>query len=144
MDKKQENSKKMAKTYHLGRVCQKCGEPIADQDRATKIHCSRWIDKFGVIHDCKRQKHALKVQPYENILLDYSAIQRETKRQIEKVIAAHGNEVSTEILNAYNINLNENLSFDYHSGLMYAGFLGFKIITNPKLNTHKIIKHEQL
>ena len=86
----------------------------------------------------------MKVQPYESILLDFSAIQRETKRQIEKVIAAHGNEVSTEILNAYNINLNENLSFDYHSGLMYAEFLGFKIITNPKLNTHKIIKYEQL
>lgn len=135
---------KKVKTYHLGRVCQNCGEPITDQDRATKTHCSRWRDEFGVIHDCKRQKHTLKTQPYDDILLDFSAVQRETKRQIEKILADHGNEVSTEVLNAYNIKLSENLSYDYHSGLLYAEFLGFKIISNPKLNTHKIIKNDKL
>lgn len=133
---------KKAKTYHLGRVCQNCGEPIADQDRATKTHCSRWRDEYGVIHDCKRQKHTLKTQLYDDILLDFSALQRETKRQIERVLADHGNEVSTEVLNAYNVKLVENLSYGYHSGLLYSQFLGFRIISNPKLNTHKIIKND--
>ena len=66
------------------------------------------------------------------------------KSVIEKILADHGNEVITEVLNAYNIKLSENLSYDYHSGLLYAEFLGFKIISNPKLNTHKIIKNDKL
>jgi hypothetical protein len=144
MSKKVQYPEKKAKTYHLGRFCQQCGEQIADQERASKLHCSRWIDEFGVLHDCKRQKHALKTQPYDSILLDFSAKQRETKRQIEKILADHGYEVSTEVLNAYNVKLSENLSNDYHSGLLYAEFLGFKIISNPKLNTHKIIKNDKL
>ena len=142
MKRKDQFSEKQAKTYHLGRVCQNCGEPIADQDRATKTHCSRWRDEYGVIHDCRRQKHALKTQPFDDILLDFSAVQRETKRQIEKILADHGNEVTTEVFNAYNVKLGENLNFGYHSGLLYAEFLGFRIISNPKLNTHKIIKND--
>lgn len=127
------------KTYKLGRVCQHCGEPIEDQARATKTHCSRWKDKTGKVHDCKRKKHQLKHQPKEDILLDFSAKQRETSRQIERVIAAHGDIVSTEVLNAYDITLSENLKYSYDSGLAIAEFLGYKIITNPKLNNHKII-----
>jgi len=98
-----------AKTFALGRVCQHCGEPIADQERASKTHCTRYRDEFGVIHDCKRRKHQLKTQLQEDVLLDFSAKQRETKRQIEKVIAAHGDLVSTEVLIAYNINPGESI-----------------------------------
>lgn len=132
-----------SKTYLLGRSCQFCGEPIEDQARPTKIHCTRWKDKNGQIHDCKRKKHQLKHQPYEDTLLDFSAKQRTTRQQIEKMIAAHGEIVTTEILNAYNVILSENLRFSYQSGLATAEFLGYKIITNPKLNNHKIEKHEQ-
>ncbi len=129
-----------AKTFALGRVCQHCGEPIADQERASKTHCTRYRDEFGVIHDCKRRKHQLKTQLQEDVLLDFSAKQRETKRHIEKVIAAHGDLVSTEVLIAYNINPGESISWHYHSGLLYAEMLGYKITSNPTLNNHKIEK----
>jgi predicted transcriptional regulator len=76
----------------------------------------------------------------EDVLLDFSAKQRETKRQIEKVIAAHGDLVSTEVLIAYNINPGESISWHYHSGLLYAEMLGYKITSNPTLNNHKIEK----
>lgn len=132
------------KTYKLGRVCLYCGEPIEDQARATKIHCSRWIDRFGVVHDCKRKKHQLKTRSQEDVLLDFAARQRETHRQILKLIAAHGDNVTTEVLNAYNINLTDNLGFSYHSGIGVAEFLGFKIFSNPKLKTHKIEHHDEL
>jgi hypothetical protein len=132
-----------AKTYKLGRVCLYCGEPIEDQARANKTHCSSWIDKFGVRHDCKRKKHKLKTQPQEDILLDFAARQRETHRQILKLIAAHGDYVSTEILDAYNINLADNLGFSFDSGIAVADFLGFKILSNSKLKTHKIEPHHE-
>ena len=139
--KVKDNTSRPAKTYKMGRVCQYCGEPIADQERTSKIHCSRYIDEFGVIHDCKRKKHTLKTQLQEDMLLDFSARQRETKRQIEKIIPAHGDLVSTEVLNAYNIQLSDNLGYRYESGLLYAKFLDYTIISNPKLNTHKILKN---
>jgi len=131
-----------AKTYKLGRACQYCGEPIADQERASKSHCTRYKDELSVIHDCKRKKHQLKTQLQEDVLLDFSARHREYKRQIEKVLAAHGDLVTTDVLMAYNINPGDNLSYDYHSGLLYAEMLGYKIISNPKLNTHKIEKYD--
>lgn len=130
-----------AKTFKLGRACQFCGEPIADQERASKTHCTRYKDQYGNVHDCKRKKHQLKTQLQEDILLDFCAKQRETKRQIEKVIAAHGDEVTTEVLVAYNINPADGLSNYYHSGLLYAELLGYKIISNPRLKTHKIEKN---
>jgi len=85
----------------------------------------------------------LKTQPQEEILLDFAARQRETRRQILKLLTAHGDVVSTEILDAYNINLGDNLGFSYHSGIAVAEFLGFKIFTNPKLKTHKIELHHE-
>jgi hypothetical protein len=139
-EKKQNSDGRAIRTFKLGRACQYCGEPIEDQARATKMHCTRWKDEFGTVHDCKRRKHQLKHQPQEDILLDFSAKQRETSQQIEKVIAAHGDIVSTEVLNAYNITLSDNLNYSYHSGLATAEFLGYKIITNPRLNNHKIEK----
>jgi hypothetical protein len=132
---------RQAKTYKLGRVCHYCGEPIPDQERASKIHCTRYRDKFGIIHDCKRKKHKVKTQLQEDILLDFSARQRETKRQIEKIIPIHGDLVSTEILNAYNVQLSDNLEYKYESGLLYAKFIDFTIISNPILNSHKIVKN---
>ena len=139
---KDQSKKNFSKTFILGRACQYCGEPIEDQARATKIHCTRWKDENGQIHDCKRKKHQLKHQPEEDLLLDFSAKQRTTKQQIEKMIAAHGVIVTTEILNAYNIILSENLRFSYQSGLATAEFLGYHIVSNPKLNNHKIEKHD--
>jgi len=133
-----------SKTYILGRSCQYCGEPIEDQARATKKHCTTWMDENGKIHDCKRKKHQVKHQSEEDVLLDFSAKQRTTKQQIEKMITAHGDIVTTEILNAYNIILSESLGFSYQSGLATAEFLGYRIVSNPTLNNHKILKNEQL
>lgn len=133
-----------AKTYKLGRACLNCGEPIADQARKTKLHCSAWTDKYGVRHDCKRRRNQAKNQDNEDVLLDLCARHRETRRQIEKMIAAHGDAVSTEILNAYGINLADNLRFTYHSGIAVTEFIGYRIITNLKLQTHKIEPYEQL
>ena len=144
MKKSNQLPNKPAKTYLLERACEYCGEPIADQERASKKHCTRWIDEAGKIHDCKRRKFSLKNRVEEDILLDFSARQRETNRQIEKIIAAHGNEVSTEVLTAYDVQLGDNLKYEYHAGLLYAEFLSYKIISNPILNTHKIVKYDKL
>lgn len=134
---------RLAKTYLLGRACQYCGEPIEDQARATKIHCSRYIDEFGVTHDCKRRKNQLKNQPLEEILLDWCARQRQTKGRIEDAVTAHGDELAIEILDAYNIQLADCIRFYHQQGLTTLEFLGYNIIKNNNRKTFKIQKNDQ-
>jgi hypothetical protein len=132
------------KTYKLKRACQFCGEPIADQERASKTHCTRYRDEFGIIHDCKRRKHQLKHQLDEDVLLDWCAMQRETKSKIEDVIKAHGDEVTLQNLDAYNIILHNGIRFYDRSGSTVVEFLGYNIIVKPKFKTFKIEKYDKL
>ena len=56
MKRKDQFSEKQAKTYHLGRVCQNCGEPIADQDRATKntlLSMERRVWRYSRLQEAK-------------------------------------------------------------------------------------------
>ena len=131
-------------TYKLGRRCLYCGEPIEDQARANKIHCTPWVDEYGNRHDCKRRRHSLLHKQDDEVLMEVSAGHRDTKKQIERVLAAHEDEVSTEVLNAYSIKLMDCLRFRYHSGIGTFDFLGYRIISNPKLKTHKIERYGQL
>jgi hypothetical protein len=138
-----ESNGKPAQTFFMGRACQNCGEPIADQERATKIHCTRYKDEFGVIHDCKREKHQLKTKLHEDILLDWCARQRETRRRIEDAIKAHGNELTEQMLTAYNIILDTCFRYYKKAGTTVVVFLGYDVIINPKYITYKIQKHEK-
>jgi hypothetical protein len=131
------------KTYKLGRVCQHCGEPIADQERASKTHCTRYRDEFGIIHDCKRRKHQLKHQLNEDFLLDWCAKQRETKQRIEEAIKAHGDELTEKMLTAYNIMLDTCIRHYDHAGTTVVEFLGYDIIINPNYIILKIVKNDK-
>jgi hypothetical protein len=132
------------KTYKLGRACQHCGEPIADQERASKTHCTRYKDEFGVIHDCKRKKHQLKHQLHEDVLLDWCALQRENKKRIEDIIKSHGDEVSLEVLDAFNVILHNGIRYYQRSASIVVEFLGYNVIVKPKCKTFKIEKYDKL
>ncbi len=134
---------KPAKTYFLGRVCQYCGEPIEDQARASRTHCPRYMDEFSVIHDCRRKKHQIKHQANEAVLLDWCANQRQIKRKIEDAIAAHGEHVTLEILDAYHIQLQERIRMDHYEGVTVLEFLGYDIILTPNFKTYKIQKNDK-
>ena len=138
--KKNDSGGKQLKTYKLGRACQFCGEPIADQERKSKIHCTRYRDEFGVIHDCKRRKYQLKHQLEEDVLLDWCSMQRATKSKIEDMIKAHGDEVKIEVLDAYNVTLDNRIKSHQHLGQTIAEFLGYNIIITPNCKTFKIQK----
>lgn len=133
-------AKKQAKTYVMARVCLYCGAPIEDQARASKLYCSVWIDKYGVRHDCKRKQHQVKHENADAILLDFNSKQREISRQITRMLKTHGDEVATEVLDAYGINLFDCLKIEMNKKEGEASFLRYKIITNAKTFKHKIIK----
>ena len=131
--KKKEISSKPSLTYHLGRVCENkdCREPIADQERKSKKHCSEYTDENGIHHNCRRRKHQQKHQIHEDQLLDYAAIQRQTKAKIEEAIITHG-EFVTEAVLAKVINITTTLS----------QIVTYNIIVNPFKQSIKIQKHD--
>ena len=142
--KKKEISSKPSLTYHLGRVCENedCREPIADQERKSKKHCSEYTDENGIHHNCRRRKHQQKHQILEDQLLDYAAIQRQTKAKIEEAIITHGEFVTEAVLEAYGIVLNNCISITHGYEESTLGFLGYNIIVNPFKQSIKIQKHD--
>ena len=141
--KKKDPTGKPEKTYELGRACLYCGEPIADQARKNKFHCTIYKDEFGMTHNCRRRKYQLNHQLSEDLLLDWCAFQRKTKIQIEEVIKAHGNEVKIEVLDAYNVILNNCIRFYQYLGKTIVEFLGYDIIITPNSKTFKIKKNDK-
>ena len=136
-------SSKPSLTYILGRVCEDCFEPIADQERKTKRHCSSYIDENGLHHNCRRRKHQKKHQINEDRLLDWSAIQRQTKTKIEEAIITHGEFVDLQILEAYGIVLNNCITISHVYQETILEFLGYYIFINPFKQTIKLQKHDK-
>jgi hypothetical protein len=140
--RKKEISSKPTLTYHLGRECENCGKPITDQERKTKRHCSPQVDENGIHHNCRRRKHQKKHQIHEDRLLDWAAIQRQTKIKIEEAITTHGEFVTVAVLEAYGIVLNNCISISHGHEESTLGFLGYKIIVNPFKQSIKIQKND--
>ena len=60
------------------------------------------------------------------------------------MITKKGYEVTTDDLNAYDIQLSESLKLEIKSnGMATSHFLQYIITSNPITNKHKITKHEQ-
>lgn len=137
-------SSKPVKTYFTNRVCQNCGKPIADQERKSRIYCPPVRDDKGkIIQDCRRQKHQFKHQPEEDFLLDYCAMQRETRKRIEAALKDHGDELTEQILTAYHIQLDTCIRHYDHGGTTVVEFLGYDIIINPYYLTLKVVKNDK-
>lgn len=141
--KKKEISSKPSLTYHFGRACEDCGEPIADQERKSKRHCTPFIDENGIHHNCRRRKHQKKHQLHEDRLLDWAAIQRQTKTKIEEAIITHGEFVNEAVLEAYGIVLNNCISISHGNEESTLEFLGYNIIVNPFNQSIKLQKHDK-
>lgn len=141
--KKKEITSKPSLTYHLGRACEDCGEPIPDQARKTKRHCTAYVDESGIQHNCRRRKHQKKHQIHEDRLLDWSAVQRQTKTKIEEAVATHGEFVNQQILEAYGIALNNFITISHGFQESTLEFLGYNIIINPFKQSIKIQKHDK-
>ena len=142
---KKEISSKPCLTYHLGRECENvdCREPIADQERKSKRHCSEYRDENGIHHNCRRRKHHQKHQIQEDRLLDYAAIQRQTKTKIEDAVATHGEYVTLEILDAFGIATNNYITISHGFQESTLEFLGFDIIMNPFKKSIKLQRHDK-
>ena len=137
--------KSLVLSYYDERACLFCYLPIADQEHATRKFCHSQKDEHGKVKDCKTTYHRKSDQPDREI---YSAItnnHKATRDRIVKLIVNKGTKVTTADLDAYDILLQECVSFEIKpNGEQTSIFLDYTIISNPINHLHKINHYEQL
>ncbi len=131
-------------TFQLGRACKQCGEPIADQEHSTREFCDKYYDEYGKVYDCKTSYHRERDKPERDAQRDLINFHKEMAIRIHQLYTNRGDIVKTGDLDAFNILLTKSIEFGIsENGEMTSIFMGFKIITNPLTNNHKIIQYDK-
>jgi len=126
-------------SYHLKRACRFCKAPIADNAHATTEFCPKTYDENGKVRDCKTSYHRENDKPEREIQAEYNSRNKAIKSRIEFLLKKHGDLVTTEMLDMYEIDLTECMKYKIDpSGILTSYFLNYQIISNPFSNTHKI------
>ena len=126
-------------TYFLNRKCDYCGKEIEDQARANRKHCLPWTDEFEVEHSCKRLKHSVKHERENELLLEHNVKAKDHNKMIAKMIADHGDHVTSQIIDAYGICLRECELYYFDGYQLTSHFIDFTIYSNPNTHTHRIV-----
>ena len=129
-------------TFNLNRACRQCGQPIADQEHATREFCDKYYDETGKVYDCKTDFHRENDKPERDAHRSLINYHKEIANRINQLLVNKGEIVKTGDLDAFNIELSKSLEYSIkENGEMTSIFIGYNIISNPLTNNHKIIQH---
>jgi hypothetical protein len=130
-------------SYLLKRACKFCSAPIHDQAHGASEFCPKTWDENGKVRDCKTAYHRENDKPEREIQAEYSGRNKAIKSRIEFLVKKHGDQVSTELLDTYEIDLTECMRYQIEpSGILTSYFLNYIIVSNPLNNIHKISFHD--
>jgi len=130
-------------SYQLKRACKFCSAPIPDDAHATTEYCPKTWDENGKVRDCKSDYHRENDKPEREIQAAYNGRNKAIKTRIEFLLIKHGDQVTTEMLDTYDIDLTECLRYKVDpSSMLTSYFLNYKIVSNPFNNIHKISFHD--
>lgn len=125
--------------YTLNRACRKCKSPIPDQAHASQEFCPKSYDENGKVRDCKTTFHRENDKPERDAQAEFNRKNKAVKSRIEFLVQKHGFQVTTEMLDTYEIELTQCLKYQIDpSGILTSHFLNFQIVSNPFNNIHKI------
>ena len=130
-------------SYLLKRACKFCGAPVPDHAHATTEYCPKTYDENGKVRDCKSSFHRENDKPEREIQAEYNGRNKAIKSRIEYLLQKHGYQVTTEMLDTYEIMLTECIKYQVDpSGTLTTHFLNYQIVSNPFNNIHKITYHD--
>lgn len=123
----------------LPRFCLHCKRPLPTGEHALRKYCEKWYDQFGQVHDCKSDYHTLKNKPQNDEFRNYRNSIIADFETIKSLIAKFGDEVTTEQLDAHNLELCRSLEYVItNDGKVISKFHGFLITSDSFTNKHKI------
>lgn len=130
-------------SYLLKRACKFCSAPIHDKAHGASEFCPKTWDENGRVRDCKTAYHRENDKPEREIQAEYNGRNKAIKSRIEFLVKKHGNQVPTELLDTYEIDLTECMRYQIDtSGILRSYFLNYIIVSNPFNNIHKISFHD--
>ena len=130
-------------SYLLKRACKFCSAPIHDKAHGASEFCLKTWDENGKVRDCKTAYHRENDKPEREIQAEYNGRNKAIKSRIEFLVKKHGDQVPTELLDTYEIDLTECMRFQIDpSGILTSYFLSYIIVSNPFNNIHKISFHD--
>ncbi len=131
-------------TYFEGRACEHCLKPISDQEHGTRRFCVKTKDAYGNIVDCKSDYYREKEAPGKMVQIALINKHKGIARRINELISKKKSIVSTQDLDAYDIDLQHSLEYFIRpSGELTSIFLEHTIFSNPITKTHKIISNDK-
>ena len=130
-------------SYLLKRACKYCSAPIHDKAHGAREFCPKTWDENGKVRDCKTAYHRENDKPEREIQAEYNGRNKAIKSRIEFLVKKHGDQVPTELLDTYDIDLTECMRYQIDpSGILTSYFLSYIIVSNPFNNIHKISFHD--
>jgi hypothetical protein len=130
-------------SYLLKRACKYCSAPIHDKAHGASEFCPKTWDENGKVRDCKTAYHRENDKPEREIQAEYKGRNKAIKSRIEFLVKKHGDQVPTELLDTYDIDLTECMRYQIDpSGILTSYFLSYIIVSNPFNNIHKISFHD--
>jgi len=130
-------------SYIQNRSCRYCKAPIPDNAHSSQEFCPKTYDENGKVRDCKTAYHRENDKPEREKQAEYNARNKALKSRIEFLIKKEGDQVTTELLDTYEIELNACLRYEIApSGILTTYFLDYQIVSNPFNNIHKIKLYE--
>ena len=126
-------------SFHLKRSCKFCSAPIPDSAHAATEFCPKTWDENGKVRDCKTAYHRENDRPEREIQAEYNGRNKAVKSRIEFLLKKYGDQVTTEMLDTYEIQLTECMRYKIdQSGFLTSYFLNYQIVSNPFNDIHKI------
>ena len=130
-------------SYLLKRACKFCSAPIHDKAHGASEFCPKTWDENGKVRDCKTAYHRENDKPEREIQAEYNGRNKAIKSRIDFLVKKHGDQVPTELLDTYDIDLTECMRYQIDpSGILTSYFLSYIIVSNPFNNIHKISFHD--
>ena len=130
-------------SYLLKRACKFCSAPIHDKAHGASEFCPKTWDENGKVRDCKTAYHRENDKPEREMQAEYNGRNKAIKSRIEFLVKKHGDQVPTELLDTYDIDLTECMRYQIDpSGILTSYFLSYIIVSNPFNNIHKISFHD--
>lgn len=132
-------------TYYLNRICRNCGDPIPDQEHATREFCREVMLPNGKMLDCKDVYWANKRKEEPDPFVLLVRYQKSISAILQMIWETNRDSITADELTELDIPLSRCLDRKVNDdGSLSHYYIGFEIIAYPNAKTLKIKPYDDL
>lgn len=128
-------------TFLDKRECEYCYRKIPDEAKADQTYCPDHYNHNGKFMCCRQDYFERKNADEKLVLNKLLKKHKKIKNKIEEILSIHGSDISTNVLDIFDIKLSDRIFVTIDSAYITFQFLKYQIKTNKFTRTHQIIKN---